>query len=151
MNPTAFTRQMLTRDGDKRYLCGMPLRLTFFTVLFAGCSLHDPPDHRKARYAMAIEHAARVLREAGTELSPTWPDYEVMTFYRRYWDESTEVMHRYELYDFVKICDKPGPARFVIAYDVGTRETYLRANLRSNHNLDRLPTVQSQKPEVSGE
>lgn len=111
----------------------------------AGCALSDPNYNPKVRYAWAHKHAERVLRDAGTQLTPYWPNYELMCFYRQHWDKSTEVMHEYELYDFLKICDRPGPPRFVIAYDMATRKTYLRAELRSNENLDRLPPHQERQ------
>jgi hypothetical protein len=125
--------------------------LTVFGLCVTGCALSDPNHNPKVRYAWAHQHAERVLRDAGTQLSP-YSDYDLMTFYRRQWDESAEVMHKYELYDFLKICATPGPPRFVIAYDMATRKTYLRADLRSNENLERLPPSRdSRKAEGSRE
>ncbi len=88
---------------------------------------------------MAHGHARKVLRKAGSDLRPYHPDYELMIFWRRFYDESTMTIHDCQLYDFLKLSSRLGPCRFVIAYDKATRETYLRADLRSDENLEFLP------------
>ena len=108
-----------------------------------GCallSMNDPNANDKIRYQMAHLHAQRVLREAGSQLRPYTPDYDLMTFWRRDYDEQTTVIHDYQLYDFLKTSREPGPDRFEIAYDTATRETYLRTDLRSNQNVGTLPS-----------
>lgn len=110
-----------------------------------GCNLlfiNDPNHNEKIRYSMAHGHAARVLKESGSALEPYRPDYDYLVFFRRHYDESTHAFHSCELYDFLKISDKPGPERFVIAYEKETKKTYLRTDLRTNLNIDRLPTTQ---------
>ena len=89
---------------------------------------------------MALEHAEHVIRETGSNLRPYHPDYELMIFWRRDYDESTKILHHYELYDLMKTSQQPGPDRFVIAYDKVTRKTYLRTDLRSNENITTLPS-----------
>jgi hypothetical protein len=116
-----------------------------FGMLTSGCSLlhmNDPNHNDKIRYSMAYGHAAKVIQEAGSELKAGHPDYDVMTFWRRHYDEEARILHDCQLYDFLKVSKHPGPDRFVIAYDKATRETYLRADLRSNENLSCLPTVE---------
>ncbi len=107
-------------------------------VILSGCAINDPNKNDKIRYSMAHIHANRVLTEAGSNLESHYPDYSMMTFRRDHYDRSTHVVHVCELYDFLKVSPEPGPERFVIAYDKVTRKTYLRANLRSNENLERL-------------
>lgn len=63
----------------------------------------------------------------------------MLEFRRGHYDAETKVFHKYQLYDFLKTSPGPGPAHFVIAYDTATRKTCLRADLRSNQDLDRLP------------
>jgi len=112
-----------------------------------GCYLGDPNHNPKVRYAMATRHAREALKDAGYDLTPGYPDYDLMIFGRRHYDRETEVLHHLVLYDFLKIADKPGPNRFVIAYDTATRETYLRPDLRSNENLERLaPAANASDP-----
>ena len=112
--------------------------LSLIGLLSGGCTINDPNHNDKIRYSMARIHADRVLEQINDELSSR-DDYDLVTFWRRHWDSETKVMHVYKLYDFVKTSDRPGPKRFVIAYDKVTRKTYLRSELRSNENLDSLP------------
>ena len=113
-----------------------------FCVLSAtGCAINDPNRNSKVRYVMVRQHASRALKEAGYEVRPYWPDYEAMQFDRFYYDKAGDSYHNWELTDFLKITDKPGPDRFVIVYERETRKTYLRSNLRSNENLERLPVT----------
>jgi hypothetical protein len=117
----------------------------------SGCSLlyiNDPNSNDKIRYSMAHAHAERGLREAGSKLHPYSPDYDVMVFWRRHYDEKTQTIHDCQLYDFLKTSRQPGPDRFVIAYDMATRKTYLRTDLRSDVNIESLP---SRKPAFAGE
>ena len=107
-------------------------------ALLSGCAINDPNRNDKIRYSMAHAHAKRSLSEAGSSLTPYWPDYELLTFWRRHYDTPTKTIHDYKLYDFLKVSPEPGPSRFVIAYDTATRKTYLRADLRSNENMERL-------------
>ena len=107
-------------------------------ALLSGCAINDPNRNGKLRYSMAHIHAKRALSEAGASLTPYRPDYGLMIFCRRHYDTRTETIHDYQLYDFLKLTPKPGPNRFVIAYDDVTRKTYLRADLRSDENLDSL-------------
>ncbi|GJM25525.1 MAG: hypothetical protein DHS20C16_19400 [Phycisphaerae bacterium] len=95
------------------------------------------------RYQMAHLHAARVLEEAGSGLRPYRPDYDLEVFWRKHYDKEAEILHVYQLYDFLKTSQEPGPKRFVIAYDKATRETYLRKDLRSNRNLKSVPMSES--------
>ena len=113
-----------------------------FLALRSGCAINDPNRNDKMRYQMAHSHARRVLTETGSDLTPYSPDYELMIFWRRHYDESTKTVHDCQLYDFVKASPEPGPERFVIAYDKATRKTYLRADLRSNENLEALRSVE---------
>ncbi len=123
--------------------------LVVLGMLTPGCTflayLHgsDPNNNDKLRYVKAHNHAQKVLRESGSELSPYPPDYDLMTFWRRHYVEETLTIHDCQLYDFLKTSEKPGPDRFVIAYDKATRKTYLRADLRSNENIETLPPVGS--------
>jgi hypothetical protein len=110
-------------------------------VYLSGCVINDPNHNEKIRFSMARIHAERVLAESGSSLRPCPPDYELMTFWRKHYDEPTRAVHVYELYDFLKTSAQPGPDRFVIAYDKATRKTYLRADLRSNENLEILPAA----------
>lgn len=108
-----------------------------------GCALHktgDPNHNEKIRYQMAHAHAGELLQAAGSDLD-AHDDYDLMIFFRRHNDLVRRIVHRYELYDFLKTSPKPGPERFVIAYDDATRRTYLRSDLRSNENLESLPVV----------
>lgn len=117
-----------------RYICVTIL----LAVLTAGCSTRHRSDP-KTRYSKAHQHASRVLREAGSDLRP-YSDggYDLMVFRRKYYDKVKQVLHVYELYDFVKVADRPGPDHFVIVYDDITGTTYLRSDLRSEKNLERL-------------
>lgn len=99
--------------------------------------IDDPNHNDKIRYHMAMKHAEHVLRETGSKLS-VFDDYELMIFLRKHFDRTTRMVHRYQLYDFVKKADGDGPMRFVIAYNKATKKTYLRNDLRSNKNLDKL-------------
>lgn len=116
------------------------LLIVTVTAVFAGmgCTLNDPNRIDKVRYSMAHDHAQKVLLQSGSKLNAFY-DYDLMTFGRRHFDEDTRILHRYQLYDFVKKTDAHGPERFVIAYDYATRKTYLRSDLRSNENLTTLP------------
>ena len=105
-------------------------------ALLSGCSLNDPNRNGKVRNSMASVHAGKVLSDAGSSLKPYHPDYDLMIFGRRHYDESTTTLHLYTLYDFLKVSPEPGPDHFVIAYDKATRKTYLRSDLRSNENMD---------------
>lgn len=109
-------------------------------ALVSGCTINDPNHNEKIRYSMADIHARRVLAEAG--LGEDRGKYELMVFWRRHYDEDTKLVHVLELYDYLKTSPAPGPDRFVIAYDKATRKTYLRSDLRSNENLESLPTVE---------
>ena len=107
-----------------------------FLILIAptGCRINDPNYNDKMRWAMAQSHAKSVLEDSAANLE----SYDVEEFLRRHYDSETKVIHDYRLYDYLKTSPGPGPDRFVIAYDPVTRQTYLRKNLRSNENLDRL-------------
>ena len=120
-----------------KWICLTSLGIWVFCT--SGCVLIDPHSNPKTRYAKAMNHAERVLREAGSDLRPYKDHYDLMTFTRSHWDAEQEIMFIYKLYDFVRITDKPGPDHFVIAYDKKTGETYLRSDLRSNKNLESLP------------
>jgi hypothetical protein len=117
------------------------------TPFLAGCALNAPNQNEKARYSMVMNHARQVLREAGSSLAPH-RDYDRAIFWRKYYDKDAHNMRVWELYDFVKIAPGPGPEHFVIVYEENTRKTYLRTNLRSVENLERLPTTQ---PAAAGE
>jgi len=108
------------------------------------CTLNDPNTNEKMRFGMATQHALGVIEQANQQL--TLADYDLEVFWRKHYDESTKTTHFYELYDFAKKSANPGPDRFVIAYDRHTRNTYLRADLRSNENLDRLPALAPEMP-----
>ena len=112
-------------------------------ALLSGCAINDPNRNDKIRYSMAHIHAKRALSEAGSSLTPYRPDYELMVFWRRHYDTCTKTIHDCQLYDFLKVSPKPGPERFVIAYDKATRKTYLRADLRSDENMESLRSVES--------
>lgn len=130
-------------ETSNSHWCRVRCILGSAIIFQAGCNLSDPNYNDKMRYQMAHLHAADVLKAAGCELSPFGGgNYNLMEFWTKYYDEKTKIVHFYQLYDFLKICDKPGPDRFVIAYDTVTRKTYLRSDLRSNVNLDRLPATQ---------
>jgi hypothetical protein len=103
--------------------------------ILPGCALTDPNHNEKIRWGMAQVHAGDVIKNAGADPR----QYEQEVFTRKYYDRATHVVHVYELYDFMKTSPDPGPDRFVIAYDKATRKTYLRSDLRSNENLERLP------------
>ena len=107
------------------------------SCLCAGCWLCGPNHNDKMRYSMALGHADRALREVGCDLSYS-DDYALMEFWRVYYDERENVLHELKLYDFLKTAKGSGPDRFVIAYDFVRRQTYLRADLRSDENLERL-------------
>ncbi len=133
-------------EGHIRNILFLAAIAVLFQVLTltTGCTqlgylLEDPNRNDKMRYSMAHIHADRVLREAGSNLSSYRPDYNTIVFIRRPCGKSTGVRHKYELWEFLKTSSQPGPSRFVIAYDNVTRKTYLRANLHSDENLERLP------------
>lgn len=131
-----------SQTGNIRFVSGGCLLqpgLICLVALGAGCNLNDPNRVAQIRHLMANEHARAVLQAAGSSLSPESPDYSVLVFWRNHLDSANNTQHRYELYDFVKTSQAPGPESFVIAYDNVTRSTYLRSDLRSNQNLDRLP------------
>ena len=92
-------------------------------------------------FQKAHRHARRALREAGFDISPHCPNYELEIFWRV--DRRDSPFRYYVLYDFLKVSAKPGPDRFVIASDMVTHKTYLRADVRSNENLDALPLAES--------
>ncbi len=112
--------------------------ISLVVLLSGGCTTNDPNHNDKMRYAMARIHANRVLEQLSDDLS-VLEDYDLETFWRKHYDQETRVVHIYQLYDFLKISDRHGPNRFVIAYDKVTRKTYLRSDLRSNEDLDALP------------
>src|SRR5688500_3547460 len=114
---------VLITSGQRNEVRRAFIPMLFLLVSTNSCSLltiNDPNENDKIRYSMAHSHAARVLQEAGSELRPYSPDYEAMTFWRRYYDKQAEMIHDYQLYDFLKVSSEPGPNRFVIAYDKAT-------------------------------
>ena len=123
-----------------------PARLTTAVAvclfaLLSGCVFSDPNLWGQARFQMAHRHAQRVVSPYG--ITPYAPNYDLEIFWRKHYDAATGKHHSYELYDFLKVSPQPGPDRFVIAYDRATRKTYLRADLRSNDNLETLRSVGS--------
>ncbi len=113
-------------------------------TLTSGCTwvgflANDPNCNPKIRYLKTQCHAKKVLQDAGSDLQPRSPDYATACFLRLHYDKSTRTHHKWELKDFIKTTFKPGPNHFVIVYDWGTRETYLRVGLRSTENLEHLP------------
>jgi hypothetical protein len=131
------------RRGETRWAqrppCGGLLPCVVAVLSLSGCTINDPNHNAKIRYSMAMGHAQRVLKEAGSSLE-ILKDYNTLTFRRMHFDHDTRVVHVFELYDFVKNSPGVGPEAFVIAYDKVTRKTYLRADLRTNENLETLPT-----------
>ncbi|QDV89027.1 hypothetical protein RAS2_00880 [Phycisphaerae bacterium RAS2] len=115
------------------------------TLFLSGCLINDPNHNEKVRWGLAEEHATNALTESGWELSCT--DYELMVFWRRHTpkENGMYVVHDLQLYEYLKKSEKPGPDRFVIAYDKATRKTHLRSDLRSNENLDALPKAPQTK------
>lgn len=116
----------------------MTLRCTIglaILICIAGCTFDDPNANEKIRYQMAKMHAISELERVHADLE----DYDLMVFHRRHYDQESREVHHYELYDYLKTSSGAGPVRFVVAYDNVTRQTYLRSDLRSNSNIDRLP------------
>jgi hypothetical protein len=109
------------------------------TLCLSGCLINDPNHNEKVRWGLAEQHAKNALHDSGWGLTSS--DYERMLFWRRHTPKESGlyIVHDLQLYEYRKISEKPGPDRFVIAYDKATRKTYLRSDLRSNENLDALP------------
>jgi hypothetical protein len=106
-------------------------------IILSGHELDDPNIIPQARYQMAHLHAQQALADAGFSTDHFRDQFDLEIFTRRHVDG--DVVHHYELYEFLKTAPTPGPERIVIAYDDVTRTTYIRRDLRSNQDLTSLP------------